>query len=89
VTQEGATQAKVEVEPWVLPAGVGAEVGGKSTVAAGADADAATDAAADAGEVGRWGHDDTPSGTSWEHYRMELSQPFSSLSPCGRRSHHP
>jgi hypothetical protein len=83
----------VEVEPWVLPAGVGAEVGGKSTVAAGAgagvDADAATDAAADAGEVGRWGHDDTPSGTSWEHYQMELSQPFSSLSPCGRRSHHP
>jgi hypothetical protein len=52
----------------------------------------ATDAGADAataGEVGRWGHDGTPFGTSGEHYRMELPQPSSSLLPCGRGSHCP
>jgi hypothetical protein len=52
----------VEIEPLVLPAGAGAgaEVGGKPT------------ATADTGEVGRWGHDDTLSGTLGEHYQTKL-----------------
>jgi hypothetical protein len=70
----------VEVEPWVLLAGVGVEVGREPTAAA--------DAAA-AGEAGRWGHDGTPSGTLEEHYRMELPQLSSSLLPCERGSHRP
>jgi hypothetical protein len=69
----------VEVEPWVLPAGASAEVGSKPTVVA--------DASADAGEVGRWGHGDTPSDTFGEYYQTEMPQPSSSLFPCGRRSH--
>jgi hypothetical protein len=60
VAQAGVAQAMVEVEPWVLPAGAGAEVGGKPT------------ATADTGEVGRWGHDDTLSGTLGEHYQTKL-----------------
>jgi hypothetical protein len=44
--------------------GAGAGVGGEST--------AATDAGADATvEVGRWSYGGTPSDTSDEHYRME------------------
>jgi hypothetical protein len=69
------------VEPSVLPAGVDPEVGRKPTAVAGASADADV--------TSRWGEDDTPSGTLEEHYQMALSQPFSSCSPCGRRSHHP
>jgi hypothetical protein len=75
----------VEVEPWVLPTGAGAKVGGKPTTTANTCADAATDV----GEAGRWGHDDTPFGTSSEHYRMELLHPSSSLPPCGHESHPP
>jgi hypothetical protein len=59
----------------VLPGGVGTEVGGEPTAAADAGA-----AAAD--EVGKWGHDGTPSGTLGEHYQMKLPQPSSSLPPC-------
>jgi hypothetical protein len=72
--------AVVEVEPWVLPTGAGAEVGGKPTATADAGA---------GGEAGRWGCDGTPSGTLKEHYRMELPQPSSSLLPCGHGLHHP
>ncbi len=57
----GASLAEVEVELLVLPAGVGAEVGGEPTAAAGAAADAGV-------EVDRWGRGGTPSGTSEEHY---------------------
>jgi hypothetical protein len=63
VAQAGAAQAEVEVEPWVLPAGVGAEVGGEPTAAAGTGVDVAA-----AGEVGRWSHGGTPSSTSVEHF---------------------
>jgi hypothetical protein len=52
--QAGASQAEVEVEPWVLPVVAGAEVGGVPTAAA--------------VEVGRWSRGGTPSGTSEEHY---------------------
>jgi hypothetical protein len=45
----------------VLPTGVGVEVG-RPTAATNAGADAV------AGEVGRWGHDGTPSSTSEGHY---------------------
>jgi hypothetical protein len=54
----------------VLPAGAGAEVGGKPTAAT--DADAGASAAV---EVSRWSHGGTPFGTSEEHYRMEQPQP--------------
>jgi hypothetical protein len=64
---------EVEVEPWVLSAGVGTEVGGESIAAA----DVGVDAAA-AGEVGRWSHGGTPSGTLGEHFRTELPHPSSS-----------
>jgi hypothetical protein len=74
--------AVVEVEPWVLPAGAGTEVGGEPTAAADVGV-----AAAD--EAGRWGRDGTPPGTLEEHCRMELSQPSSSLLPCWRGSHRP
>jgi hypothetical protein len=73
------------VESWMLPAGVDANVDGKPM----ATANTSAGAAADAGEAGRWGDDDTPSGTSEEHYRMELLEPFPSCSHCGRESHHP
>jgi hypothetical protein len=49
MAQAGAALAVVEVEPWVLPAGAGVELGGKPTTAA--------------DEAGRWGHGGTPSGT--------------------------
>jgi hypothetical protein len=75
---------EVEVEPWVLPAGAGTEVGGKPTAAADAGVDVAT-----AGEVSRWSHDGTLSGTSGEHFRMKLSHPSSSWFPCGCGLHHP
>jgi hypothetical protein len=65
----------------VLPVGASTEVGGERTVA--------TNAGADAGEAGKWGHDGTPSGTLGEHYRMKLPHPSSSLSSCGCGSHHP
>jgi hypothetical protein len=84
VAQAGTTLVVVEVEPWVLPAGAGGEVGGEPTAAADAGVD---DVAAD-DEAGRWGHDGTPSGTLEGHYQMKLPQPSSSLSPCGRRLHH-
>jgi hypothetical protein len=55
----------VEVEPWVLPAGAGAEVGGEPT--------ATTDAgAATVDEAGRWSRDGTPPGTLEEHCQTEL-----------------
>jgi hypothetical protein len=63
----------VRVEPLLLPAD--ANVGGRPT------------AAAEAGEAGRLGEDDTPYGTLEEHYQMGLPQPFSSYSPCGCGSH--
>jgi hypothetical protein len=84
VAQASTVLAVVEVEPWVLLAGVGIEVGREPTAAADATADAAA-----AGEAGRWGRDGTPSGTSEEHYRMELPQLSSSLLPCERGSHRP
>jgi hypothetical protein len=81
VEQAGTAQAKVGIEPWVLPVGAGVDVGGKPTATA--------DAGADAGEAGRWGHDGTTSGTLEGHYRMELPLPSSSWSRCGHGSHHP
>jgi hypothetical protein len=63
VAQAGTAQAEVEVEPWVLPTGVGTKVGGEPTIAADAGVDAAT-----AGEVGRWSCGGTPFGTSGEHF---------------------
>jgi hypothetical protein len=53
VVHAGASLAEVEVEPLVLPAGVGAEVGVEPTTAVDADADAGV-------EVDRWGHGGTP-----------------------------
>jgi hypothetical protein len=67
----------------MLPAGASAEVGREPTIAA----DAGAGAVAVVG-VGRWSHGGTPSGTSEEHYRMELPQPSSSLFPYGRGLHH-
>jgi hypothetical protein len=66
VVPVGATLVVVVVvEPFMLPTGVGADVGGRPTAggAGGADADAA----------GWWGEKDAPSGTMVEHYRMGLS----------------
>jgi hypothetical protein len=75
----GAAQAVVEVEPFVLLAGVDAVVGGKPTASAGM-ADAA----------GRWGEEKgTPPYTSVGHYWMRLSWPSSSCPPCVRGSYHP
>jgi hypothetical protein len=59
----------------LLPVGAGAEVGGEPTTAADAGASAG---AGPAVGVGRWSCGGTPSGTSEEHYRMELPQPSSS-----------
>jgi hypothetical protein len=53
VVHAGASLAEVEVEPLVLPAGVGAEVGVEPTTAVDADADAGV-------EVDRWGRGGTP-----------------------------
>jgi hypothetical protein len=53
-----------------------------------AAADAGVGAAVAIG-VGRWSRGGTPSGTSEEHYWMELPQPSSSWFPCGRGLHHP
>jgi hypothetical protein len=65
-------------------ANAGAEVGRKHTAAGGAaGAGAATDG------VGKWGHGGTPSGTWEEHCWTELSQPSSSLLPCGCKLPHP
>jgi hypothetical protein len=83
VAQAGATQAEVEVEPWVLLTGAGAEVGGMPTAAADTGVDAAT-----AGEVSRWSHGGTPSDTSGEHFQTELPQPSSAWFPYGCGSHH-
>jgi hypothetical protein len=83
VVQEGAALVVVEVEPLMLPAGAGVEVGGEPTAVADTGADAA------AGEVGKWGHDGTPSDTLEGHYRTEWPHPSSSLSPCGCGLHHP
>jgi hypothetical protein len=57
------------VEPWVLPADVDVDVGGRHTTAADAGADATTNAV----KAGRRGNGDTPCDTLEEHYRMELS----------------
>jgi hypothetical protein len=65
----------------VLPAGVGAEVGGEPTAAADTDAGAAV-------EVDKWSRGGTPSSTSGEHCRTEQPQPSSSCFPCGREWHH-
>jgi hypothetical protein len=73
----------MEVESWVLLVGADAEVGGEPSAAADAGADIA------AISEGVSGHDGTASRTSGEHYRMELPQPSSSLSPCGCESHCP
>jgi hypothetical protein len=78
VAQAGVAQVVVVVEPLVLHTGADAEVGGEPT--------AADDDGADAAE---WGGGDTRSGTSEEHYRMELPRPSSSWSPCGHGSHRP
>jgi hypothetical protein len=67
MAQAGAAQAVVVVVHLVLPAGVDADVGDKST-------------AADAGEAGRWVKDDIPFGTLEEHSRMEPQQPLFLLS---------
>jgi hypothetical protein len=64
VVPAGASQVEVEVEPYVLLVGAGAEVGGEPTAAMNADAGAAV-------EVGSWSSGGTPSGTSEGHYRME------------------
>jgi hypothetical protein len=69
MAQAGTTQAVVVVVHLVLPAGVDADVGDKST-AADADAD----------EAGRWVKDDIPFGTLEEHSRMEPQQPLFLLS---------
>jgi hypothetical protein len=54
----GASQAVVEVEPFPLPAGAGAEVGGEPTTAAGI-----------AITTGRWGEEEgTPPYNSVGHY---------------------
>jgi hypothetical protein len=52
----------------LLPIGAGAEVGREPTAAV----DAGADVVADAGEVGKWGRDGTPSSASGEHYRTEM-----------------
>jgi hypothetical protein len=70
------------VEPLVLPAGAGAEVGREPSVAADIGVDVAS------GKVGRWHHGGTPSSTLEEHYRTELPQPSSSLFPYECGSHH-
>jgi hypothetical protein len=57
VAQAGVTLAVVEVEPWVLPDGASAEVGGEHTTTATA-----------ADKAGRWGRDGTPSSTLERHY---------------------
>jgi hypothetical protein len=71
VVQAGTSQAEVEVEPQVLPASAGAEVGREPTAATDADAGARAG-------VDRWGRGGTPSYTSEEHYWMEQPQPSSS-----------
>jgi hypothetical protein len=55
-------------------------VGGKPTVAADAGGAAAN-------EMDSWDCGGTPSGTLEEHCWMELSQPSSSLLPCGLGLH--
>jgi hypothetical protein len=71
-----AAQVVVEVEPFVLPVGADAKVGGKPTTAA--------------GTAGRWGEEGGIAfGTSVGHYWMKLSQPSSSCFPCARGSYHP
>jgi hypothetical protein len=59
VVQAGALQAEVEVEPYVLPIGAGAEVGGVPTAAADAGVGAAV-------RVGRW------STTEWSSHILPL-----------------
>jgi hypothetical protein len=76
VVPTDATQMVVEVEPFVLPIGADAKVGGKPTTAA--------------GMAGRWGEEGgTTFGTSAGHCWMKLSQPSSSCFPCACRSYHP
>jgi hypothetical protein len=72
VAQAGVALAVVEVDPWVLPTGAGAQVGGEPIAAADAGAEAAA-----ADEAGRWDHDGTPPGTLEGHYSTELPQPSS------------
>jgi hypothetical protein len=82
VAQSGVAQVEVEVEPWVLPTGVGTEVGGEST----ATVDTGVDAVV-ASEVGRCSRGGTASDTLGEHFQMELPQPSSSWLPCGHELH--
>jgi hypothetical protein len=84
VAQAGAAQAEVEVEPYVMPTGVGAEVGEEPSAVVDVGVGAAV-----ADEVGRWSYGGTPSGTSEEHYQTELPQPSSSWFPCERGLHRP
>jgi hypothetical protein len=72
VAQVGVALVVVEVEPWVLSAGAGAQMGGEPTADAGAEA-------ATADEAGRWGRDGTSPGTLEGHYRTELPQPSSMM----------
>jgi hypothetical protein len=74
----------VEVEPWVLPAGVGTKVGGEPTAATNASVGAAM-----AGGVGKWSRGVTPSGTSEERFWMELPLPSCSWFPCEYELHRP
>jgi hypothetical protein len=63
VVPPGTSQAEVEVESLVLPAGAVIEVGGEPTAATDTGAGAVV-----AVGVVRWSRGHTPSGTSEEHY---------------------
>jgi hypothetical protein len=68
VVQAGVAHAVVVVEPSVLPAGVGVDVGGPSA----SELDGESSVDADVDEVGWCGGKDAPPGTLVEHYRMGL-----------------
>jgi hypothetical protein len=71
----------LEADPTV--GGAGRRItGGGGGSALGAAADVGAGATVAVG-VGKWSRGGTPSGTSEEHYQMELLQPSSSWFPCG------
>jgi hypothetical protein len=70
VVQAGVAHAVVVVEPSVLPASVGVDVGGRPTAAA--ELDEESNADADVDETGWWGEKDAPFSTLGKHYRMGL-----------------
>jgi hypothetical protein len=79
VAQAGTSHVVVEVEPFVLPAGVYTEVGGEPNAVASMTSVA-----------GRWGEEEcTPPCTLAGHCWMKLSRPSSSCFPCERGSYHP